>query len=44
MVTVRHGHRVRIRARLADDTSRTVDHCHIFDHEERGMMGVLRIV
>ena len=43
VVLVRAGETVRIRTRSADFAGRTVDHCHIFDHEERGMMGVLRI-
>jgi FtsP/CotA-like multicopper oxidase with cupredoxin domain len=43
VVLVRAGETVRIRTRFADFAGRTVYHCHILDHEERGMMGVLEI-
>ncbi|OLT00472.1 copper oxidase [Pseudonocardia sp. CNS-004] len=32
---------VRVRIAFDDYTGRTVYHCHILDHEDRGMMGVL---
>jgi FtsP/CotA-like multicopper oxidase with cupredoxin domain len=44
VVIVRAGETVRIRTRFADFAGRTVYHCHILDHEELGMMGVLEIV
>lgn len=43
VVLVRAGETVRIRTRFADFPGRTVYHCHILDHEELGMMGVLEI-
>ncbi|MEX1324736.1 MAG: multicopper oxidase family protein [Synechococcaceae cyanobacterium] len=43
VVLVRPGETVRIRTRFADFSGRTVYHCHIFDHEELGMMGNLQI-
>jgi FtsP/CotA-like multicopper oxidase with cupredoxin domain len=43
VVLVRPGETVRIRTRFADFPGRTVYHCHIFDHEELGMMGNLQI-
>jgi FtsP/CotA-like multicopper oxidase with cupredoxin domain len=43
VVLVRPGETVRIRTRFADFAGRTVYHCHIFDHEELGMMGNLQI-
>lgn len=43
VVLVRPGETVRIRTRFADFPGRTVFHCHIFDHEELGMMGNLQI-
>ncbi|HEX2893430.1 MAG TPA: multicopper oxidase family protein [Marmoricola sp.] len=32
---------VRVRVRVADFAGRTVYHCHILDHEDQGMMGVV---
>ncbi|MEO1593229.1 MAG: multicopper oxidase family protein [Cyanobacteria bacterium J06632_22] len=34
---------VTLRVRFEDFTGRTVYHCHILDHEDQGMMGVLEI-
>jgi FtsP/CotA-like multicopper oxidase with cupredoxin domain len=34
---------VRVRIAFDDYTGRTVYHCHILDHEDRGMMGVLQV-
>lgn len=34
---------VTIRVRFEDFTGRTVYHCHILDHEDQGMMGILEI-
>ncbi len=42
-VLVRAGEEVRIRIAFRDFPGRTVYHCHILDHEELGMMGVLEI-
>jgi FtsP/CotA-like multicopper oxidase with cupredoxin domain len=36
--------RIVIRVRFTDFTGRTVFHCHILNHEDAGMMGVLDIV
>ncbi|WP_342341434.1 multicopper oxidase family protein [Intrasporangium calvum] len=33
---------VRVRIAFADFGGRTVYHCHLLDHEDRGMMGVVR--
>jgi FtsP/CotA-like multicopper oxidase with cupredoxin domain len=33
-----------IRSRFLDFTGKTVYHCHILDHEDAGMMGVVEIV
>jgi FtsP/CotA-like multicopper oxidase with cupredoxin domain len=38
-----HGEIV-IRSRFLDFMGKTVYHCHILDHEDRGMMGVVEIV
>ncbi|PZV04128.1 MAG: copper oxidase [Cyanobium sp.] len=43
VVVVRAGETVRVRTRFEDFTGRSVYHCHIFDHEELGMMGTLEI-
>ncbi|MFM7675279.1 MAG: multicopper oxidase family protein [Synechococcus sp.] len=43
VVLLRPGETVRIRTRFATFPGRTVYHCHIFDHEELGMMGNLLI-
>ncbi|AFZ38210.1 Bilirubin oxidase (plasmid) [Stanieria cyanosphaera PCC 7437] len=42
-VVVSPGETVRIRTRFADFTGKTVYHCHIFDHEDLGMMGIMEI-
>ena len=34
--------RVTVRIAFEDFGGRTVYHCHILDHEDRGMMGVVR--
>jgi FtsP/CotA-like multicopper oxidase with cupredoxin domain len=33
-----------IRSRFLDFTGKTVYHCHILDHEDKGMMGIVEIV
>lgn len=35
---------VKIRVRFDDFTGKTVYHCHILDHEDQGMMGILQII
>jgi FtsP/CotA-like multicopper oxidase with cupredoxin domain len=43
VVNVRAGGRVRIAVPLRDFGGRTVFHCHIVEHEDLGMMGVLAV-
>ena len=43
VVNVPRFTRQRIRMRFSDFTGTTVYHCHILDHEDLGMMGVLEI-
>lgn len=43
VVSVSPGERVRIRIPFRDYAGKTVYHCHVLDHEDRGMMGVLDI-
>ncbi len=43
VVLVRPGESVRLRTRFRNFPGRTVYHCHVLDHEELGMMGVLEI-
>lgn len=42
-VLVRTGETVRIRVGFEDFTGKTVYHCHILDHEDLGMMGIIEI-
>ena len=42
-VNVPAGASVRIRVAFRDLTGRTVYHCHILDHEDLGMMGVIDV-
>ena len=42
-VNVPAGGRVRIRIPFTDITGRTVYHCHILDHEDQGMMGIIEV-
>lgn len=44
VVSVSPGESVRIRIPFRDYTGKTVYHCHILDHEDLGMMGILEIV
>ena len=37
------GERVRLRIAFRDYPGKTVYHCHVLDHEDRGMMGILEI-
>lgn len=41
VVNVRPGERVRFRVAFRDYPGRAVFHCHILDHEDLGMMGVI---
>ncbi len=43
VVNVRARETVRIAVPLSDFEGRTVYHCHIAEHEDRGMMGVLAV-
>ncbi len=43
VVLVPGGGRVRVRTAFQDFTGKLVYHCHILDHEDLGMMGVLAI-
>ena len=35
---------VKIRVRFDDFTGKTVYHCHVLDHEDQGMMGILQVI
>ena len=43
VVAVSPGETVRIRMPFRDYAGKTVYHCHVLDHEDRGMMGILEI-
>ncbi|HEY9664264.1 MAG TPA: multicopper oxidase domain-containing protein, partial [Allocoleopsis sp.] len=43
-VLVKGGETVRIRIPFRDFAGKTVYHCHILDHEDLGMMGLLEIM
>ncbi|MCB0995933.1 MAG: multicopper oxidase family protein [Acidimicrobiales bacterium] len=43
VVDVPAGGWVRLRVAFRDFAGRTVYHCHILDHEDRGMMGVIEV-
>ncbi|MDJ0727147.1 MAG: multicopper oxidase family protein [Prochloraceae cyanobacterium] len=43
-VLVPRGETVRIRIRFEDFIGKTVYHCHILDHEDLGMMGILELL
>ncbi|MEO1519256.1 MAG: multicopper oxidase family protein [Cyanobacteria bacterium J06633_2] len=42
-VSLKGNETVTIRVRFDDFVGRTVYHCHILDHEDQGMMGILEI-
>jgi len=42
-VNVPAGGTVRIRIPFTDIAGRTVYHCHILDHEDQAMMGVIEV-
>jgi FtsP/CotA-like multicopper oxidase with cupredoxin domain len=44
VVNIREGETVRIAVPFKNFTGTTVYHCHIVEHEDRGMMGVLEVV
>ncbi|MCL6527276.1 MAG: multicopper oxidase domain-containing protein, partial [Thermaceae bacterium] len=43
VVNLKKGETVRIAIPIRDFPGTTVYHCHIVEHEDRGMMGVLRV-
>jgi FtsP/CotA-like multicopper oxidase with cupredoxin domain len=43
VVLVRANSRIRVRAAFRDFAGKAMYHCHILDHEDLGMMGVLEI-
>lgn len=43
VVSVSPGESVRIRIPFRDYAGKTVYHCHVLDHEDRGMMGILEM-
>ncbi|BCW06141.1 multicopper oxidase family protein [Arthrobacter sp. NtRootA1] len=43
VVNVPANGRVKVRVSFADFTGRSVYHCHILDHEDLGMMGVIEV-
>ena len=40
---VRAGGRTRLRVRFEDFAGKTVQHCHILDHEDQGMMATVEM-
>jgi FtsP/CotA-like multicopper oxidase with cupredoxin domain len=44
VVSVAPGERVRIRVAFRDYPGKTVYHCHVLDHEDQGMMGILEML
>jgi FtsP/CotA-like multicopper oxidase with cupredoxin domain len=42
-VNVPAGQSVTVRVPMTDIAGRTVYHCHILDHEDLGMMGVIKV-
>ncbi len=43
VVNLKKDDRLRIAVPLSDFTGKTVYHCHVLEHEDRGMMGVLEV-
>ncbi|NEO87181.1 MAG: multicopper oxidase family protein [Spirulina sp. SIO3F2] len=43
VVSIQPGEQVRLRMQFKDFSGKTVYHCHVLDHEDRGMMGILDI-
>lgn len=43
VVAIQPGEQVRLRMQFKDFSGKTVYHCHVLDHEDRGMMGILDI-
>lgn len=44
VVSISPGESVRLRMSFRDYSGKTVYHCHVLDHEDRGMMGILDII
>ena len=44
VVNLKKGDTVQIAVPFENFTGKTVYHCHIAEHEDRGMMGVLEVV
>jgi FtsP/CotA-like multicopper oxidase with cupredoxin domain len=44
VVLVPAGRRVRIRVPFRDYAGKAMYHCHILDHEDLGMMGIIEVV
>lgn len=42
-VLVKGGETVRLRMRFKDFPGKSVYHCHVLDHEELGMMGIIDV-
>jgi FtsP/CotA-like multicopper oxidase with cupredoxin domain len=43
VVNVRANSRATVRIAFRDFSGRSVYHCHILDHEDQGMMGVIEV-
>jgi FtsP/CotA-like multicopper oxidase with cupredoxin domain len=43
VVSISPGETLGIRIPFRDYAGKTVYHCHVLDHEDRGMMGILKI-
>ena len=43
VLLVKAGQQARFRVRFDDFAGKTVQHCHILDHEDRGMMGTVEM-
>lgn len=43
VILVKAGHRARFRVRFEDFAGKTVQHCHILDHEDNGMMATVEM-
>ena len=42
-VRIKKNDTVQLAVPLSDFTGKTVYHCHVLEHEDRGMMGVLEV-
>ena len=43
IINVRRGSKARFRVQFRGYTGKTVQHCHILDHEDRGMMATVEV-